>query len=319
MNTLTPSDERALRRIYRQVCLGEASYDDVRAEFPHLGWQFIKQKASDLDLTPKRQWSAREITTLRANYGRLTYAEMAPLLPGRTPHSINLKCHFLGLAASGKGKGPQRRYLRQLARDDRFFDDPNPVASYWAGFLAADGCLYGPPRRVVTMTLQRRDRGVLEQLRTDTRFEGTIKTDSYNRVRLVVSSAGEWLRGLEHNYNLTPRKTFTLTPPTGLGTVNARCYLVGLIDGDGHMRVNRDGRMIFALVGTEEVMNWSREIFAEIEPEHPRSAGVFQAKGENVFRYNVSGARVVKILQTLDEMPCHHLERKWSVPRHYRS
>jgi len=96
-----------------------------------------------------------------------------------------------------------------------------------------------------------------------------------------------------------------------MNPLNAQCYLVGLIDGDGHMRINRAVRLVFALVGTQAVMQFARDMFASIVPEHPRSAGVFQAKGERVYRYNVSGQRVRTILGSLRRLPCHHLDRKW--------
>lgn len=100
--------------------------------------------------TVKKPWLVHEDEYLKTNYGKLTYVEMALIL-GRTFGEIVNRCgKKLKIVTKGKGKNSYFKHIQgnkeicPLANktvffNDNFFEIPNLINSYWAGFLAADG------------------------------------------------------------------------------------------------------------------------------------------------------------------------------------
>src|SRR5262245_66515509 len=105
--------------------------------------------------------------------------------------------------------------------DRQFFATMNEDSAYWAGFLAADGCL-SPARRTVQVYLGTRDRGHLEKLAAALGYTGPIvDSKSVNNFapkgaalsRITLCHAQEMIDDLYQNFRITPRKTHTLGPP----------------------------------------------------------------------------------------------------------
>jgi hypothetical protein len=160
----------------------------------------------------RRKWTSKDLAFLRANYSRLTLAELAAHLD-RSSASIALAGSRSGfsdlkqpgwtraedellLANSTKGV---RRKLKELSAlfprrttraisarlahlgiksgkytfDRHFFEPPNVQNSYWAGVLAADGDIQDN-RVWVSLKVQRTDRVLIERFARATAFSGPI-------------------------------------------------------------------------------------------------------------------------------------------------
>lgn len=76
------------------------------------------------------KWTVVEDEILRRHYRNLPLTKLIPLLPNRTASAIKNRAAALDVMREGN-----RRYRV----DDGFFSHPNPLCSYWAGFIAADG------------------------------------------------------------------------------------------------------------------------------------------------------------------------------------
>ena len=131
-----------------------------------------------------------------------------------------------------------------------FFEVPNNLNSYWAGFIAADGHL--SQDNGVILSLSEKDLCHLEIFKKDTDFSGdikhyksfgnfsNIKGSYYCRISLYSRKLCE---DLTKNWLITHNKTRNLQFPTHLDKENLMAYCLGYIDGDGSIPKNKDGRI----------------------------------------------------------------------------
>ena len=164
--------------------------------------------------------------------------------------------------------------------DDNFFSTPNKLNCYWAGFIAADGNIEERKHRKsnrLSITLSEKDHEHLKRFKNDIGYEGTIK--KYKSKRTIIKgkkydrkptvsirlTSQKLIDDLKKNFNIIPRKTFILEPPNITDLDLIFCYIIGYIDGDGHItKRKRDGSLIVGALGTEELMLWIRRSFNEI-------------------------------------------------------
>lgn len=116
--------------------------------------------------------------------------------------------------------------------NEHAFDEYSEEACYWAGFLAADGCVDSKFR--VRVMLKYDDYSHLEKLREFLGSTHTISvnTDKYNRCSLEMTSAHICdILGFE--YNIIPNKTDKLEFPSHIPNKYLVHYIRGYFDGDG--------------------------------------------------------------------------------------
>ena len=73
----------------------------------------------------------------------------------------------------GNGKFTYR-YERQHNVNDDFFNNPNILNCYWAGFIAADGCIGRRNNNVLSIGLSSKDKQHLETFKNNINFSGPI-------------------------------------------------------------------------------------------------------------------------------------------------
>lgn len=112
------------------------------------------------------------------------------------------------------------------------FDEYSEESCYWAGFLAADGCVDTKHR--VRVMLKYDDINHLEKLKSFLQSTHAISsnTDKYNRCSFEITSA-HICDMLELNFNIVPNKTDKLKFPTHIPNKYLVHYLRGYFDGDG--------------------------------------------------------------------------------------
>ncbi len=111
------------------------------------------------------------------------------------------------------------------------FDDYSEESCYWAGFIAADGCVDAKNRLRVMLNYD--DLAHLEKLR---KFLGSThkiseNTDKYYRASLEVTSP-HIVDVLELNFNVVPNKTDKYILPK-MPDIFFKHFLRGYFDGDG--------------------------------------------------------------------------------------
>lgn len=263
-----------------------------------------------------RIWTEAEDALLSVEYSRLSRTKLALLL-GRTPSAIANRVNVLGLK-----KGVQRKYVF----DTDFFSVPNPICSYWAGFIAADGTLREKQKHIV-ISLAEKDKTSLVTFAENCGYSGPIKTRvsncktptksyaKYASVVIEVCGAGKWIQDLQLNYNVTARKTLCLQPPVKLDASNSLAFICGLIDGDGTIYVGKDGRLQVSVVGTGEMLAWIQKWFDTLVPSATRLHALPRCRsdrGGTHWCYKVTGFRAAAIMKTLMDVDVPRMQRKWA-------
>lgn len=117
-------------------------------------------------------------------------------------------------------------YIKEV--DSSVFSIYTEESCYWAGFLAADGCIDING----TIGLELKDKEAIEAFKSFCKSEHTIShnelKDSY-RIRFVSTKMQE---DLSDNFNVSVDKTFSMLPPL-LDSCYYSSYYRGFFDGDG--------------------------------------------------------------------------------------
>lgn len=121
---------------------------------------------------------------------------------------------------------------RPVIGNENAFDDYTEHSCYWAGFIAADGCVDNKNR--IRVMLKYDDINHLEKLKTFLGSTHTISsnTDKYNRCSFEITSA-HICSVLDLNFNIIPNKTDKLKFPSHLPKKWLTHYIRGYFDGDG--------------------------------------------------------------------------------------
>lgn len=276
---------------------------------PHRSLGGITSKANDLGISINVDmfWTDDEIETLKEawdEYGAAGIFHNKILL--KTISSIEHKATRLGL----------KRDRRKIRVNDCFFGVPNIENCYWAGFLAADGCIH-KGTNILSVTLKGTDRCILEAfqkaLGAKKDFIRTIVRPNANiQVRFDCSS-NQIVDDLKTNFNIVPQKTLILNPPNLTNRALIDAFIIGLIDGDGHIKTNK----LWGVCGTNEICAWVQQRCIEILFQHglqpaPKSLRSYNELFENFARIQHGGERGQTILNHLSSVPTpFRLPRKW--------
>lgn len=146
-------------------------------------------------------------------------------------------------------------------RDKTFFSEPNINNSYWAGFIAADGCIVGN-RLVINLAVKDKDH--LQVLATSLGtylYEYTTK--QYSCVRLAMRSM-QIAEDLYNNYNITSKKSMTLQPPNITDEKQIQAFIAGYFDGDGSLYYFQNRGYTYPaieILGTDTMLKWIDSIY----------------------------------------------------------
>lgn len=199
--------------------------------------------------------------------------------------------------------------------NDDFFSDINIKSAYWAGFIAADGFV---TNNNICFTIHKKDRCLLENFIKDVETNYKIFDDYYeSKCRLVVNSP-VMVYDLWNLYNINRNKSQTLQPPKITDIENIMSFIVGYIDGDGHIKIEntktgkilKSGkesvcrRLCLEIKGTEEFLSWVRDI--------SKNNDIKILKSKGIYSFSLTGKRAYSFLNPLYNIPVEKLDRKWS-------
>jgi hypothetical protein len=258
--------------------------------------------------TPARaRWTSEEDALILTEYGVTSLRELLRKLPGRTRHSIIHRRRILGVP--GNAGASQAKYKH----DVNFFSRKSLVACYFAGFIAADGCVF-PPKKTVKIAVHSRDRNILEHFRDATQFTGVIRDHAGGNYKpdeihssISVHNAEKWIRDLETIFNIVQAKTKVLLPPS-LNGDDAHAFIAGYLDGDGSI-FQHQGRTVVSFRGTVCLLEWIKTFADKIQVSAWKPAQV-QSHG-SIAEYRIVGKRAETFLQKLSALDIPLLKRKW--------
>lgn len=203
-----------------------------------------------------------------------------------------------------------------------FFKVPNPVNSYVAGLVGADGMVRHVPGRKdsLVLALQERDKSFLEGIKsmigysgqlTKTRgsrkIVGGVESSNQDMYYLTITSCQDLVDDLRTNFNITPKKTHSLKFPSHLTSLNKLCYLIGYIDGDGTIYRERYVSRITVYCQHQFAEELKDFLEGEFKLELPKISQV-----NNLSRVRFSREDILnKLTSIINEYSLPVMERKW--------
>jgi len=159
--------------------------------------------------------------------------------------------------------------------DHHFFSRDNEQSIYWAGFIAADGCVHKRKKggsKTLQISLSEKDADHLARFKSDINFNGQIyksvtkhssKNPKWNDSvkRSVSVSSFQMFKDLKR-FNIFPAKTHKYTFPDWLVSHElVNHFMRGYVDGDGSFFYDKTRpRVCFELRGTYEFLKSFKEI-----------------------------------------------------------
>ncbi|MFS0514809.1 hypothetical protein ACEYW6_08790 [Nostoc sp. UIC 10607] len=318
----TVEEEEILHQLY-----SELSPKMIQSQFmPHRTLPAIHAKAQRLNLKQRHRWTKDEIRYLKDNYLTETYEVIGKKL-GRDEAGVRAKAQAMKL-----------KKLESYTVNHNYFSTPNLENCYWAGFLAADGCInYSSHGYILEVGLQEQD---LEHLKTlkdllecdrqiaemhnsnqkhQYPFGKTYTNGKAFRLRINSKQICDDLIG---RFNITPNKSLTLEPPVLDNEQLIKAFIIGLIDGDGGVNLfkvkGKVNSIEIDLTGTIEVLNWVKNWFDIWVPNnHYKCAKPKQSMNSKAYRYHVAGKRGIELWKILSQVNVPKLKRKWHKPLPY--
>ena len=252
-----------------------------------------------------KHWTSGEIRVLSETINTVPYSRIATMLPGRTVDAIKQRATILDIEREGAR-------FSSIARNEDFFAQRTLTSAYWAGFIAADGCIVTSPRREVRISLNHKDIEQLRRFATDSGFEGRV-AERNGLVYVTVCAADRWISDLARVYKVGSRKTFDLKPPNISGD-EALAYIAGYIDGDGCWHIGRTTNLLqLVVVGTEQVLDW---IDAQFRLAGASVGNTSSRRGKGCYRRTWTGSHARSIAGTILSLRGIRLmDRKWSIAK----
>jgi hypothetical protein len=215
----------------------------------------------------------------------------------------------------------QRKTGRSRLADLKFFSGVTTTNCYWAGFIAADGCLY-PKYKQLSFDLKITDFTQLLKFCKAADCKEKVKA-VYRKdkdvwaAQLYIRGVEDWIRDLDLYFNITPRKSLTLKPPSLLIEQEHRlAYIRGLVDGDGcigkyFMPKQDRWDWVIHLRGTDAILSYVKDTFDKLVPTEGKKR-VANVTTKPPIQYVVRGLRAEKIISLLSSINTPYLERKWN-------
>lgn len=147
--------------------------------------------------------------------------------------------------------------------NDNYFKRQSHNMAYILGLLASDGCVSKDTNHFY-IDLQESDEEILYKIKEELSFNGPIqhytnnKGCKFSRLRVCSKIIKEDLA----HYGITPKKTYTLMPPTFLEEQYYISYIRGYFDGDGCIYINQEKYNYnwYICGARKEVLEWMQKI-----------------------------------------------------------
>ncbi len=300
--TLSQEDRDEIVQLYKAGW----SQSRIETERGH-SWHTVRGVITESDVekrshsTQCRKVTEDDIERMRVLYldGQSTYQ-----IASTTGYSPSTVYTYISDAVEVRSKSEA---LRQYSIDETVFDQPDPRAHYWSGFLLADGSIRECDNRL-TLTLARKDRSHLDKFRrflqSDRPIRDNVRTVGGKKYKLsrFVACSSHLIQTLVEDYNIWPNKTYTATAPSRLCA--DRNFWRGVVDGDGDLGLNKNYPRI-RLAGSKALVTQFKE-FVLLNNE---TSSTVRSQG-SIFRYSAHGPVAVKLAETLYFPSVVSLQRK---------
>ena len=196
---------------------------------------------------------------------------------------------------------------RKYKHDSIFFNTPNDINCYFAGFICADGYINIKKRNLV-IQIKKSDEEVLINFKKFLKAEEPIldiKYDGRHHVRISIVDE-KIVEDLKKIFNISQAKTFDYVPLLNIQNEgHIKSFIRGFTDGDGCVghRKNKNNCYI-SWIGTKEMMEW---LYCQIKEriDIVGSPNIYKTEHKNLYRLRFGGVldsfKIIKWLY--DEVP----------------
>ncbi len=268
-------------------------------------------------------WTPEEETLLKdlVASGLYSFRDMEKFFEGRSLSSLTKHArHYLDI---NNNIYKQHKYTY----DKAFFNAPNELNSYVAGFLAADGCVqyHEPASPTIMSEVIKTDWDHLDGIKKALGYTGVMREDrrGVNTVQFKMTCSHEYCDNLKRHFGVTAKKTLHLTPPSSLSPDQTLAFVIGIIDGDGCVHMNVRGGITLSFASASENMTkWLLEKLNGLKLPVLKDKGNPQYRALTnckAYTFSVGGAKVVAFIKLVQAFAAHYnlpiLRRKWDTPR----
>lgn len=239
-------------------------------------------------------WTQKELDYLTEQYGHIPINQLEI---DKNKQAIHLKAKLLGLTTK------KQKYIVNA----NFFGKMTKLSCYWAGYIAADGCIKCDGK-VLSFHCGPKDITHLELLKNNIEYSGPIYYYDDGTAELSIHNL-ELCKSLTKNFNIVARKSLILEPPK-LSFDEALSYIVGYLDGDGCISYSGD-KLFASFRGTESILNWIKGYFDGIYvgTHYCVSKPIYSC---GYWSYTIGGNRAKEILTFLNKIDVPKMSRKWN-------
>lgn len=266
-----------------------------------------------------KEYTTSEIDFVRINNNKLTCKEQAKILNVTLARVINLRKLFV--ANRGRVTRPRKYNL-----NDYSFSKLDQNNCYWAGFIAADGSITQDNRQLI-ISCQLSDISHIKRFKEFVNFEGPIheytiqysyKGKSSLKYACSISlSSQQIVMDLKEKFNITQRKSLTLIPPNIIDTNHIDAFILGYLDGDGHIglhnKLNKSKRAALSIAGTFEMLKWIELRFSQVLNIDSLNCVYKGSKNaKNTYLLVLSDKRARNIIKHYFNCRVPKMDRKWT-------
>lgn len=248
-------------------------------------------------------WNDTEDRILKAIYEYAPKHRIANFLPDRTWPSI--------VQRATKTLGLNRVSQDLLDIEYDYFSSWNPKSAYIFGFILADGHLIHTDVNALQFELKKEDTDILYKIKEALDFEGTVKVN--RTARLQINNA-KILKDLIDKGMPEHDKSHTAKFPPSLPEEYYRDFIRGVIDGDGWIYIESDGRLNLGLCGNLDLIQPIKELF----PVDCSKNSIRKDKGY-CWRFNIRGKKALTICDWLYKDAQIFLDRKYNNYINYKN
>jgi hypothetical protein len=117
--------------------------------------------------------------------------------------------------------------------NNNFFSQYNEQSCYWAGFIAADGNIRKNKGNEIKISLHEKDKNHLQKFLEHLKATYPLKELKAKNQFYIDISNKKLVDDLRTNFNITPKKSFTIQCPSQIPKEFNHHFIRGVTDGDG--------------------------------------------------------------------------------------
>jgi len=196
------------------------------------------------------------------------------------------------------------RKVKEL--DHNFFENFTIESCYWAGFIAADGCVSD---KGLFITLWKNDIHHIglfrKNIKSNTEISENVKTQKSGKVTEncgISLYSPKIVKDLFINFNIVRNKSKIIEPPLKIPNDLIKHYIRGYFDGDGSIswhKHNNTPRIEFA-TGSKNLIKWIKLILEENIEILGRPKILIDNKW-GIYKLDYMGKQIVEVMKWLYE------------------